>query len=72
MYYLILTFALAFPICPTIKTNINPSDKDDRIAMQEFKDKCKATKAFPCLYTFEKHGKNWYTGECGPFLDDNK
>lgn len=71
MILLLIAFSFAAKICPPIKMNITiPLTPKDKLALIEHADRCLSTKVFPCLYTFDKKGENWYISTCGPMRNE--
>jgi hypothetical protein len=69
MFFILLASAMLK--CPPTKMNIiKPLSPEDKRALQEHSDRCLETKKWPCLYTFEKKGPNWYSSTCGPLVED--
>jgi hypothetical protein len=66
-----MTLVFAAKICPLTKMNITiPLTPKDRIALLEHSYRCLSTKAFPCLYTFDKKGEDYYVSTCGPMKEE--
>ena len=71
MINLIFTLAFAMKTCPPTKMNIiEPLSPADKQALQEHKDRCIATKSWPCLLNFEKKGADYYQSTCGSMVED--
>jgi len=71
MITLLFTFALAMKTCPPTKMNIlAPLTPADKRALQEHKDRCVATKSWPCLANFEKKKEDYYISTCESMKED--
>lgn len=72
MFAIIFSLAVAGMTCPPIKINIiTPLNPEDKRALQEHKDRCLATKSWPCLIKFAKVSPGNYTGTCSNMVEDN-